>query len=592
MRAFSSLRRFFSDTKGNIAIIFTLAVVPVMGAMGVAVDYSLANASRTALQASLDNTGLMLAKMMPLSDTDLNTRGWQIFQGNLGQSPLVFQQSDLVITQTTTTLQLDITTTYNTQLASILKLVGASTSFPVGAHAQVSWGNSRLRVTLVLDNTLSMLQSSKITALKTAANNLVTQLQGVATNNGDVYISIVPFAVAVNAGSSNYNASWIDWYEWEHDPNNVSKGTCSVSTYNGTSQSTCTSHGTCSVAGYTTQSTCTAAGTCSVSGRTSQSTCGTCSVGSSTSQSTCQAAGTCSISGFTSQSTCTSAHHCSVGTWSTQSQCQTHGGTWLAGVWTSATWTAGTWTSATWTGATWTYDHSQWTGCVGDRGTPVGYSGYTSPGTTSGSDQDLSAPSASMQPNPATAPDSSKFPAEDSAAQPTGRYPASDCPQQAMGLSYSWTALHNLINNMTPAGTTNQGIGLVWGWMSLAGGGPFTVPAMDPNYTYNQVIILLSDGLNTENRWDGAYSYTESPAVNYRMYNTAGATPAGTCVNIKNAGFTVYTVQVDTDGAGQSAILQNCASDPSKFFMLTSSNQIITTFQQIGNALANLHLSQ
>src|SRR5260221_3075393 len=326
----------------------------------------------------------MLAKMMPLSDADLNSRGWQIFQGNLGNSPLVFNQSDLVITQTTSTLQLNVNTTYNTQLASILKLVGASTSFPVGAHTQVSWGNTRLRVALVLDNTLSMNDAGKMTALKTAATNLITQLQSVAVNNGDVYISIIPFAVAVNVGSSNYAASWIDWYDWEHDANNLSKGTCSISAYSGTSQSSCTS-----------------AGTCSVSGRTTQSSCGTCSLSTYTSQSTCTAAGVCSKSQYTSQS-----------------QCQQHSGTWTAGVWTTGTWTLGTWT----------FNRNVWNGCVGDPGTPRGYTGYTSPGTAVGSDQNLSAPSAGVQPNPATAPDSTKYPAEESLTQPTGRYPNSDCP--------------------------------------------------------------------------------------------------------------------------------------------------------------------
>ena len=116
MRAFSLLRRFCTDAKGNIAILFGLAIIPVFGAMGVAVDYSLASASRTALQAALDNTGLALSKMLPLADSEINARGWQIFQGNLGYSPLVFQQSDLVITQpSSTVMTLDITTTYNTQ---------------------------------------------------------------------------------------------------------------------------------------------------------------------------------------------------------------------------------------------------------------------------------------------------------------------------------------------------------------------------------------------------------------------------------------------------------------------------------------------
>ena len=38
--------------------------------------------------------------------------------------------------------------------------------------------------------------------------------------------------------------------------------------------------------------------------------------------------------------------------------------------------------------------------------------------------------------------------------------------------------------------------------MSLVGGGPYpTPPAEDPQLQVQQVIILLTDGLNTENRW-------------------------------------------------------------------------------------------
>ena len=54
-----------------------------------------------------------------------------------------------------------------------------------------------------------------------------------------------------------------------------------------------------------------------------------------------------------------------------------------------------------------------------------------------------------------------------------------------MGLNYNWSAMTTLVNNMSPNGNTNQGVGLAWGWMSLVGGGPFTVPpAKDPNYQY------------------------------------------------------------------------------------------------------------
>ena len=72
------------------------------------------------------------------------------------------------------------------------------------------------------------------------------------------------------------------------------------------------------------------------------------------------------------------------------------------------------------------------------------------------------------------------------------------------------------------------------GWQSLTAA-PFTIPAEDPNYKYQQVIILLSDGLNTQDRW-----YTTASSIDARQQKT--------CDNIKAAGITIYTVQVNTGG--------------------------------------------
>lgn len=58
-------------------------------------------------------------------------------------------------------------------------------SITVKGSSTVKWGSSRLRVALVLDNTGSMADAGKINALKTATNNLLTQLKNVAVNNGD-----------------------------------------------------------------------------------------------------------------------------------------------------------------------------------------------------------------------------------------------------------------------------------------------------------------------------------------------------------------------------------------------------------------------
>ncbi len=105
------------------------------------------------------------------------------------------------------------------------------------------------------------------------------------------------------------------------------------------------------------------------------------------------------------------------------------------------------------------------------------------------------------------------------------------------------------------------------------------MPAKDPKYQYSEVIILFTDGLNTENRW-----YTNQTSIDDRQKIT--------CANAKAAGIILYTVQVNTGGDTTSQMLKNCASDSSKFFILTSASEIISTFNQIGTALSNLRVAK
>jgi Flp pilus assembly protein TadG len=204
---------------------------------------------------------------------------------------------------------------------------------------------------------------------------------------------------------------------------------------------------------------------------------------------------------------------------------------------------------------TWTPTaHSKWNGCVVDRGD-------------------------------ATGPNSGNYDANASAPT-TGTAPTlyvpeqySSCPQSAMGLSYNWSAMTTLVGNMAPAGNTNQAIGLQAGWLSLVGGGPFTAPPKNSSVTYAEHIILLTDGLNTEDRW-----YTAQASIDARQQIL--------CDNIKAAGITLWTIQVNTDGDPTSTLLQNCASDSSKFFLLTSASQIVSTFNDISFKITKLHLAK
>jgi hypothetical protein len=102
---------------------------------------------------------------------------------------------------------------------------------------------------------------------------------------------------------------------------------------------------------------------------------------------------------------------------------------------------------------------------------------------------------------------------------------------------------------------------------------------MDGEYQYTQVIILLTDGLNTQDRW-----YTDQTSIDDRQ--------ALTCANVKAANIDLYTIQVNTGGDPTSTLLQNCASSPEKFYLLTSADQMTATFNTIGTNLTKLRVAQ
>src|ERR1019366_9519990 len=377
----SALRAFRVAHAGNVAITFAFAMLPIIAGVGFAVDYSHANAVKVALQAALDSTALMLSKEAATdTNTQLQTNAQKYFLA-LFTRP---EAKNVTVTANFTTtdgtaVAMNATTDVPT---SLLGIIGYNT-ITVATSSTAKWGSNLLRVALVLDNTGSMADAGKMSALQSATKSLLTQLQNAVTTNGDVYVSIVPFVKDVNLGATNWNSTYIYWDDAAKSDNNswdANNGTCQdkggfiIGNYS--PRSSCLTHSSCSISGYTSPSACTSAGTCSLSSYSSQSTCtgaGTCSLSAYTSQSTCTAAGTCSNAAETTQSSCTGNKACSKSQYTSKNSCTSNGGTWATGSWTAAKWTAtpGTWTGGVWSTATTTWvpkPHSTWTGCVMDRG--------------------------------------------------------------------------------------------------------------------------------------------------------------------------------------------------------------------------------
>jgi uncharacterized protein YegL len=156
-------------------------------------------------------------------------------------------------------------------------------------------------------------------------------------------------------------------------------------------------------------------------------------------------------------------------------------------------------------------------------------------------------------------------------------FPANQCGSlaKAMPLSTDWAALHAKVDQMTAAGNTNVTIGLAWAWHALTSNAPFT-NAADPAPDLDKVIVLLTDGENTQNRWT-----TNTSSIDART--------SAACANVKAANIKMYTVRVID---GNATLLKNCATKPSMFYDVQQADQLNSVFKSIAQNLANLRIAK
>jgi Flp pilus assembly protein TadG len=552
------LRAFRRSRRGNVAIIFGLSLVPLCVAAGAGLDLSRAMIVRARMVQALDAAGLAVGSDTGDTQQNLQTLAQKYFNANYTTDSSFGTPAPVSVTIANQSVTLGTNISMPTVLVRVADIIGCTKcdNISVTASSEVVWGQTKLWVSLVLDNTGSMTQTdstgtSKISALKSATHQLLTILQNAAAHPGDVKVSIIPFSKDVNLGTGYAGVTWIDWTDWAAAPPNstpaVTKGpgdTCPYGTTTSPYGYGCTTGPTNGAS-----SSSTILSTCTING-TSRTGCicpgvddggyyngsqhsgfngghnghyyngcydsvynGTKTTVSSGSNATCNGYVNCSCTGSFSSKVCKANNY-------------------------SHTWYANA--------------HSTWTGCIMDRTQSYDIQNTTPTGT------------------------STDFPAEN----------AQSCPPGHLGtLSYDWTSLSSQVDAMTAQGSTNQTVGLAWGWQALTDGNPLNAGTL-PGDTH-EIIILLSDGFNTQDRWygNGIDQSTGTNSVDDRMNRI--------CTNVHSANITVYTVFVDLAGTqGSSTVLQNCASDSSKYFDLTTSGSIITTFNQIATQITQLRVAQ
>jgi len=589
----AAAKRFAGANQGNIAVIFAIALVPILSFMGAAIDYSRANSARSSMQSALDSTALMISKDLTdgrISTSDIEAKAKSYFAALYTNKDSTVVSDDIHVAylpkDSTTGMSNVVISASGSVTADFMKIAGfPQLNFNTGATA--TWGNSRMRVAMVLDNTGSMADNNKMPAMQKAATDMITTLSGYNKQDGDVYISIIPFSKDVNVGTTNVNASWINWTEWEAEPliltpaqhnypinvkyssitytwADIGPGApCPFDTSGSgkpSNNSTVKPYGfgcmdrPATVSGakdlsslstnkYLIPSSGTYAGMICPSIDSGTKFPGKANIfynGCYTSV----VDQTIVVSSGSSAACPAGTPNCSCSGSGSGKQCKQ---TTYKHYWRShPTDTAQAAAAAP--------AHSTWTGCINDR--------------------DQSYDTTNDAPGSSSASPSTQFYAEQW---------ASCLPATVTAMSNQWQTLKDQINAMSPSGNTNQAVGLAWGWQSLdTTNPPIKAPAKISDYVYKNYIVLLSDGLNTQNRW----STTQS---------TIDARQTILCQNVKadtSNPVTIFTIQVNIGNAdARSQVLQDCASE-GNFQMITDSTKTSDAFANVLAEISKLRVAR
>ncbi|MEO0497797.1 MAG: TadE/TadG family type IV pilus assembly protein [Pseudomonadota bacterium] len=207
----SRIAAFKRQTSGNVAMMFGLASIPLIGMVGLGLDGSRVLLAKSELQAALDSAALAVGSTSD-AGVNLESRLQEFTRTNYRSSGTTAPNVTLPISSGDI-----IRATASTQLSTYFMGVLNIDTVDITVDTQIQTAVSGLMVSLVLDNTGSMWGGGKIYALKQATHDLTDILfgvekSGVAPSSRPVglRVSIVPYAAAVNPGSEVLKGTIID----------------------------------------------------------------------------------------------------------------------------------------------------------------------------------------------------------------------------------------------------------------------------------------------------------------------------------------------------------------------------------------------
>jgi Flp pilus assembly protein TadG len=202
----AALLRFAADRRGNVAMMFSLCAVAMLGLVGVALDFSRTMMARDSAQNAVDAASLAAAELQSrggASISDLRDLAASMVAANQsGGVEHVCAAPVLTRNVATGRVSIDMACDTPTTLSALLGF--PKLSFTVASTAE--YARTKLDVAMMLDVTGSM-SGQKLKDLKAAAKLLVDTVVDPTGKSDDVRVALAPFSASVNAGGYFFKAT-------------------------------------------------------------------------------------------------------------------------------------------------------------------------------------------------------------------------------------------------------------------------------------------------------------------------------------------------------------------------------------------------
>ncbi len=196
-------QRFHRNERGNTAMTFAFALLPLLAAVGLAVDGGRVFMVKSQLSSAVDVTALTATRLF--LDTDRDRKAKEFFTANFTADLGGVKLNPVKIDASSAGATKSITVTASAVVPTLFMRLFGIRTVTVDESAKAARTDSPIELVMALDNTGSMALDigggvSRLAALKKAAETLLDSMFGAKENNPQIQIGIIPYTAYVNVG--------------------------------------------------------------------------------------------------------------------------------------------------------------------------------------------------------------------------------------------------------------------------------------------------------------------------------------------------------------------------------------------------------